>query len=146
MEPELVAASAVNRRRFIGGAAVAAAAVTGPLAWPARGAASDNTGAHERISVVPPQPIPGGFAPGVHVWEPGDPTVTLPFSKTTLMGFNVDPATMVNFRGFSAIAFHAGTATGSDGKTYNLETDIRGFEGAYVAADGVRRFGKFAEI
>ena len=146
MEPEFVAASAVSRRRFVQGAAVAAAAVTGPLAWPARGAASGNGGEQERITVVPPQPIPGGFFPGVHLWVPGDPSVTLPFSKTTLMGFDVDPTTIANFRGFSAVAFHAGTATGSDGSTYNLETDIRAFEGAYVAADGVRRFGKFAQI
>jgi hypothetical protein len=62
------------------------------------------------------------------------------------MGFDVDPTTIVDFRGFSAVAFHVGTATGSDGKTYNLETDIRAFDGAYVASDGVRRFGKFAMI
>ena len=146
MELERVGASALNRRRFVQAAAVAAAAgVTGPLGWPAR-AAADNGGDEDRTSVVPPQPIPGGFFPGVHIFIPGDPSVTLPFSKTTLMGFDVDPTTIFDFRGFSAVAFHAGTATGSDGATYNLETDIRAFEGAYVAADGVRRFGKFAEI
>ena len=35
---------------------------------------------------------------------------------------------------------------GSDGKTYNVETDLRAFKGAYVAADGTRRFGSFAFI
>jgi hypothetical protein len=127
-------------------AAVAAAGAAGPLAWPGNAVASTNTGGEDLASVVPPQPIPGGIAPGIHVWIPGDPSVTLPFSKTTLMGFDVDPTTILDFRGFSAVAFHAGTATGSDGQTYNLETDIRAYEGAYVASDGVRRFGKFAEI
>jgi hypothetical protein len=72
--------------------------------------------------------------------------VTLPFSKATLMGFDVDPTTILDFRGFSAVGFHVGTATGSDGKTYNLETDIRAYKGTYVAADGVSRFGQFAFI
>ena len=146
MERERIGASALSRRRFVQAAAVAAAGgVSGPLAWPAR-AAADNGGDGDRNSVVPPQPIPGGFLPGIHVWVPGDPGVTLPFSKTTLMGFDVDPTTIFDFQGFSAVAFHAGTATGSDGKTYNLETDIRAYKGTYVASDGVRRFGKFALI
>jgi hypothetical protein len=146
MEPQLLGASSVNRRRFVQAAAVAAAGVTGPLAWPARGDASDTGGVEDQASVVPPQPIPGGFAPGIHVWAPGDPTVTLPFSKTTLMGFDVDPTTILDFRGFSAVAFHVGTATGSDGKTYSLETDLRAFKGAYVASDGTQRSGAFAFI
>jgi hypothetical protein len=104
----------------------------------------------DRDDVVPPKPIPGGIqipgGPQIHVWQPGDPSVTLPFSGATLMGFDVEPTTITDRRGFSAVAYHAGTATGSDGATYNLETDIRAFEGAYVASDGVRRFGKFALI
>jgi hypothetical protein len=39
-----------------------------------------------------------------------------------------------------------GTATGSDGATYNLETDMRAFKGKYVGADGKRHFGSFAFI
>jgi len=72
--------------------------------------------------------------------------VTLPFSHATLMGFDVEPGTITDRRGFSAVAYHAGAATGSDGATYNLETDIRAFAGTYVASDGVRRSGKFALI
>ena len=145
MEPQLVSASALNRRRFVQAGAVAAAGVAGSLTWPARGAASSGSGlAHH--AVVPPNPIPGGLAPGIHVWAPGDPTVTLPLSATKLMGFDVDPTTIEDFSGFSAVAFHVGTATGSDGKTYNLETDLRTFKGEYVASDGTRRFGTFAFI
>jgi hypothetical protein len=50
------------------------------------------------------------------------------------MGFDVDPSSIPTFRGFSALASHAGTAIGSDGVTYNLETDIRVYAGTYVAA------------
>jgi hypothetical protein len=100
--------------------------------------------------VVPPKPIPGGIqipgGPQIHVWQPGDPSVTLPFSGATLTGFDVEPTTITDRRGFSAVAYHAGSAVGSDGATYNLETDIRAFAGSYVASDGVRRFGKFALI
>jgi hypothetical protein len=62
------------------------------------------------------------------------------------MGFDVEPTTITDLRGFSALAYHAGSAIGSDGATYNLETDIRAFKGTYVDSDGVRRFGKFAFI
>jgi hypothetical protein len=36
-------------------------------------------------------------------------------------------------------AFHVGTATGSDGRQYNLETDMRAMAGTYVAEDGSRQ-------
>jgi hypothetical protein len=148
MELQLRSASALSRRRFVQTAAVAAAGVTGSLAWPAGAAATDER--ERRGAVVPPKPIPGGIqipgGPQIHVWQPGDPSVTLPFSGATLMGFDVEPSTITDRSGFSALAYHAGTATGSDGATYNLETDIRAFSGTYVASDGVRRFGKFALI
>ena len=147
MEPEN--ASTLSRRRFVQTVAVAAAGATGSLALPASGSASG--GHHDgHEAVVPPKPIPGGIqipgGPQIHVWQPGDPTVTLPFTGATLMGFDFDPTTITDFRGFSALAYHAGTAIGSDGATYNLETDLRAFSGTYVAADGVRRFGNFALI
>jgi hypothetical protein len=146
MEPEN--ASTLSRRRFVQTAAVAAAGATGALALPARGSASG--GEHDEAAVVPPKPIPGGIqipgGPVIHVWQPGDPSVTLPFSGATPMGFDVEPSTIGDFRGFSAVAFHAGTATGSDGATYNLETDMRAFKGKYIGADGKRHFGSFAFI
>jgi hypothetical protein len=146
MEPE--SAPTLSRRKFVQTAAAAAA--TGSLVGPARGAAWDGEHDDHERAVVPPTPIPGGIqipnGPQIHVWAPGDPAVTLPFSGTTLMGFDVEPSTFTNRRGFSAVAFHVGTATGSDGATYNLETDMRAYKGAYVAADGTRRFGTFAFI
>jgi hypothetical protein len=137
---------ALSRRSFVQGAAVAAAGVTGSLVWPAQSVADDD----RRAATVPPKPIPGGIElPGgerIHVWAPGDPAVTLPLSGTTLMGFDVEPSTITDFRGFSAAAFHVGTATDGDGKTYDLETDMRVYKGTYVDADGERRSGSFAFI
>jgi hypothetical protein len=72
--------------------------------------------------------------------------VTLPFSHTTLRGFDVDPSTITDFRGFSALAFHVGSATGSDGATYDLETHMTVEQGGYIASDGIRRFGTFSFI
>jgi hypothetical protein len=99
---------------------------------------------------VPPKPIPGGVTlpngTQIHVWPAGDPTVTLPFTHSTLRGFDFDPGTITDFRGFSALAYHVGTATGSDGATYNLETHMTVQQGSYIASDGSRRFGTFAFI
>jgi hypothetical protein len=55
-------------------------------------------------------------------------------------------AAKADFAGFSAVAFHVGTATARDGTVYNLETDLRTFRGNYVDATGARRFGTFAFI
>jgi hypothetical protein len=146
MEPALRSASALSRRRFVQTAAVAAAGVTGSFALPARARA---WGGGEEV-VVPPKPIPGGVklpnGTQLHVWPAGDPTVVLPFSHGTLKGFDADPSTITDFRGFSAIAYHVGTATGNDGATYNLETHMTVLKGTYVATDGTRRFGTFSFI
>jgi hypothetical protein len=148
MEPTLDSAPALSRRRFFQTTALAATGVGGSLAWPSRGLAWP--GEDQRQAVVPPNPIAGGIqipgGPLIHTWAPGDPSVTLPFSGATPMGFDVEPSTIGDFRGFSAVAFHAGTATGSDGATYNLETDMRAFKGKYIGADGKRHFGSFAFI
>ena len=149
MKSSLDSSPALSRRRFVQTAAVAAAGLTGALTEPARGLAKGDHGHHDH-AVAPPNPIPGGIqipgGPQIHVWAPGDPSVTLPFSGGTLMGLDVDPSTITDFRGFSAVAFHAGTAIGSDGATYNLETDLRAYQGTYIAGDGRRRFASFAFI
>jgi hypothetical protein len=72
--------------------------------------------------------------------------VVLPFTKVPLQGLNVEPSTITDFDGATALAYHVGKATGSDGKTYNLETDFRIMEGQYVSVEGTRRHGTFAEI
>jgi hypothetical protein len=148
MEPDPHRASTLSRRRFVQTAATAAAGVTGALAGPATGVAWD--GGHDHhMAVVPPKPIPGGVTPPsgqIHVWPAGDPTVTLPFTHSTLRGLDVDPSTITDFRGFSALAYHVGTATGSDGATYNLETHMTVLRGPYVGSDGDLHFGTFSFI
>jgi hypothetical protein len=97
-----------------------------------------------------PRPIPGGLEipglPLLHVFAPGDETVLLPFTGVQLMGLNVEPNTMTDFNGVVAVAFHVGAAIGSDGQRYDLETDLRVFEGTYIAENGARRHGTFGFI
>jgi hypothetical protein len=107
--------------------------------------------AHGPPDVLPaPKPIPGGFAlpdgTVLHVFAPGDPGVTLPFTGVQLEGLDVEPSVITDYRGFTAVAFHVGTATGSDGRRYDLETDMRAMEGTYVAENGTRQRGLFAFI
>jgi hypothetical protein len=127
--------------------AVASAGAAKSLAWPS---ASGAAGLPSRKGVLPaPNPIPGGIDLGggavIHVFAPGDPSVTLPFSHLTLQGFDVEPGTITDFKGSSAVAFHVGTADRSDGRTFNLETDVRLMEGEYVV-DGTVHRGAFALI
>lgn len=116
---------------------VALLVVPGGVAW----------GVHQAA----PRPIPGGIqipkGPLIHVFLPGPKSITLPYSKLQLMGEEVEPFTITNSSGFVAFAVlvgKAGDATNPD--RYNLETDIRVFQGEYVGGDGVRRRGTFAFI
>jgi hypothetical protein len=140
------ASSLLDRRRFFLTAAgtVASAGVVSTSTVGASGSSSSK----RRVSPAP-TPIPGGIqlAPDllIHIFGAGDPAVTLPFTGITLQGFDVEPSTITDFNGRSALAYHVGTVRASDGRTYNLETDIRAFEGEYVAEGAVRR-GSFALI
>jgi hypothetical protein len=140
----------VDRRGFILGTAgaVAAAGLAGPL--------GDQASARSRGGrrVVPlPEPIPGGLPVGlpapydlIHIFLPGPPTVTLPFSGLQLQGFDVEPTTITDFEGMTAMAFLTGAVEGSDGLERGLEVDLRVSEGEYVSADGSRERGAFAMI
>lgn len=138
----------VDRRMILRyGAATAAAAAVGP----ALPALSQPASAHGTPRVLPaPKPIPGGLplpdGSVIHVFAPGPATTTLPFTGVQLQGLDVDPSVITDYSGFSALAFHVGTATDGDGKAYNLETDIRVMDGSYVAADGSRRSGVFGFV
>jgi hypothetical protein len=106
---------------------------------------------HGSAAVVPPpKPIPGGLqipgGPFIHVFLPGPTSVTLPFSGLQLMGLNVEPSTITDFSGTAAVAILVGSATGSDGKRYNVETDLRLYEGTYIAENGTRHEGTFGFI
>jgi hypothetical protein len=142
------AARLVDRRGFILGTAgaLAAAGLAGPLAEPAS--------ARSRRKVVPsPGAIPGGLPVGlpppydlIHLFLPGPPSVTLPFSGSQLQGLDVEPTTITDFDGMTAMAYLTGTAKGSDGHEYGLEVDLRVSEGEYVTADGSHERSAFAMI
>jgi hypothetical protein len=137
----------LDRRRFVLTAAGTVGSVA-TLALPhVTDAAASPSSMKPRLPV--PDPIPGGIDLGggliIHVFGPGDPTVTLPFTGITLQGFDHEPSTITNFNGSTAVAFHVGTARASDGRTYNLETDIRAFQGEYVV-DGASHHGSFALV
>jgi hypothetical protein len=137
-------AGVINRRSLLRyGAAAGAAAAIGPAVSAPAGAA--DTGHAPRV-LPAPSPIPGGLAPGLHVFAPGPPEVTLPFSGVQLQGLDVEPSVITNYTGTTAVAFHVGGAVGSDGARYDLETDMRAIQGAYIAADGSRRHGTFGFI
>jgi len=90
-----------------------------------------------------PVPIPGGIqipeGPLIHVFAPGP-------IDLGLMGEDIEPNTITNFQGFSALAYIAGTATDADGNTYAMLNDMRVFQGTYVSADGSVLSGTFAFI
>jgi hypothetical protein len=74
----------------------------------------------DRARVLPlPTPIPGGLQipglPLLHVFPPG---LTLPFSGAQLPGLDVEPSVITNYTGTTAVAFHVGSAVGSDGARY----------------------------
>jgi len=143
-----------SRRGFIHTAAGATALAVGPgLSLRALADDGDN---HDR-TLPAPKPIPGGLNLGlvaglappydfIHVFPPGPENITLPFTGGMLQGLNVEPSTLTDFHGATAVAYHVGEAKGSDGHTYNLETDMRVMEGKYVAVDGTTRHGSFALI
>jgi hypothetical protein len=82
----------------------------------------------------------------IHVFPPGPKDITLPFTGGTLQGLDVETSTLTDFHGATVLAYHVGEAKGSDGHTYNLETDMRVMQGKYVAVDGTTRHGSFALI
>jgi hypothetical protein len=126
------------------GAAIAGAALAGPGVV---NAADDKEDQFTPLPLPLPKAIPGGFAPGAHVFAPGPTDITLPFSHLQLMGLDVEPAVITDYSGFTALAFPVGTAHGSDGKHYNLEGDIRVFSGMYVPAGAsTARHGTFGLV
>lgn len=153
------AESRFNRRGLLLGAAgaMASAGLARSLAWPLAAEAATSEAAEAsvlrsaRLRVMPPpEPIPGGFqipdGPLLHAFVPGPENLTFPFSGLQAQGLNVEPSTITDFNGVTALGYFVGTATGSDGRTYNLEADVRAFEGQYVAADESRRRGTFSFI
>ena len=92
-----------------------------------------------------PLPIPGGFvpfegAPLLHGWIPG------PTSLPNRMGLDVDPSTITNFNGFTALGYLGGSATDDSGASHDLDIDLRAYQGLYVTGDGRHLHGTFAFV
>jgi hypothetical protein len=137
----------VHRRRLLAGTAtLAGAALAASLTRPDTAEAARGEG----DPLPAPRPIPGGTqvpnGPLVHIFLPGPTNVTLPFTGLPLEGLDVEPSTITDFRGFTALAYTVGSARGNDGRRFNLECDMRMFDGTYVAETGARREGTFAMI
>ena len=142
-----------SRRGFINTAAGATALALGPRVS-ASALAHDYDDDHQTRPA--PKPIPGGLDLGgfglvppydfIHTFGPGQEGIVLPYTGVVLQGLNVEPGTITDFDGTTAVAYHVGEAKGSDGNTYNLETDFRVMDGRYVAVDGTMRRGTFALI
>ena len=88
--------------------------------------------------ITDPVPISGGLAPGVHIFAPGPPPIG--------QGLDVELNSITNFRGFAALGYLAGTATDSNGGSYDVGSDMRVFQGEYVSADGSHHRGTFVFI
>jgi hypothetical protein len=91
----------------------------------------------QHVAILPqPVPIPGGInvPPLIHLFGPTD--------------LDTEPNVITNFKGFSALAYPTGTnaARDSNGNFYDLQTDMRVFQGEYVAADGSHHRGTFVFI
>jgi len=89
-----------------------------------------------------PSPIPGGldesFAPVpsdpfIHVLAPG-------------LGPQLEMATITDFKGVIGASEIRGTARGSDGSTWDFDTDMRFMQGTYVDRNGQVRKGSFGFV
>lgn len=89
-----------------------------------------------------PSPIPGGLDgsfnpvpsdPFIHVLAPG-------------LGPGLEMATITDLDGVIGAADIRGTARGSDGSTWDFDTDMRFMQGTYVDRDGRVRKGSFGFV
>jgi hypothetical protein len=96
------------------------------------------------VSPLPqPVPIPGGInvPPLIHVFAPG------PVGQG-FQGFDIEPNVITNFSGFTAQGYPTAlnAARDNNGNLYDVMTDMRVFQGEYVAADGSHHRGTFVFI
>jgi len=89
-----------------------------------------------------PNPIPGGLDqsfnpvpsnPFIHVLSPG-------------LGPQLEMGTITDFKGVLGASEIRGTAHGSDGSTWDFDTDMRFMQGTYVDRGGRVRKGSFGFV
>jgi hypothetical protein len=126
------AVSALSRRQLMhrGAAAVGGLAGLGLLAPESVLAAANSA----------PRPIPGGFD------KNGMPVPSHPMVHVLPPGIGFEMATITDFHGIIAASETRGTAHGSDGTSYDFDTDMRFMHGSYVGVDGRMRTATFGFI
>jgi hypothetical protein len=97
-------------------------------------------------SMPQPVPIPGGDVLGPPTFAPFLIHQFLPGPGAGFDGVNAEPNGITNFQGLAALAYTSGTATDNRGRSYVAQTDIRLYQGEYVAADGTHAQATFVEI
>jgi hypothetical protein len=91
-------------------------------------------------SLSPPRPIAGGFDRNFNIVTSGAFIHVLP------PGIGFEMSTITDFAGVLGGSEIRGTAHGSDGTTYDFDTDMRFMRGLYVGLDGRRHHGSFGFI
>ena len=87
-----------------------------------------------------PRPIPGGFDQSFKM-VPKDP-----FIHVLAPGIGSEMSTITDFTGVVGASEIRGTAHGSDGSTYDFDTDMRFMRGDYVGLDRHVHHGTFGFI
>ncbi|MFL5824390.1 MAG: hypothetical protein ACJ764_13215 [Solirubrobacteraceae bacterium] len=87
-----------------------------------------------------PRPIPGGFSKSFK------PVPKNPFVHVLTPGIGWEMSTITDLKGVVAGSEIRGKAHGSDGTTWDFDTDMRFMHGRYVGFDGRLRHGTFGFI
>jgi hypothetical protein len=97
-------------------------------------------GAAVALSSADPRPIPGGFDENFNL------VPTDAFFHAGIPGIGFEMATITDFNGVVGGSEIRGTAHGSDGSTYDFDTDMRFMRGVYVGLDNRVHQGSFGFI
>ena len=87
-----------------------------------------------------PRPIPGGFDENFNLVSDDAAFHFFP------PGIGFDMSTITDFNGIVGGSEIRGTARGSDGTTYDFDTDMRFVRGVYIGLDGRLHTGSFGFI
>jgi hypothetical protein len=131
----------LSRGQFLKGAGAAAGGVllAGATGWePAWAGGGDGPGG--RGGRGQPKPIPGGVDANFV------PVAANPMWHFSFPGVGFEMATITDFHGVVGASEVQGTATGSDGKTYGFDCDMRFMKGTYVDDRGRTRRGSFGFV
>ena len=126
------ASGSLSRRQLLGRGAMALGGLAGVGLLDPSGAVGQTTGA--------PRPIPGGFDINFN------PVPSNPFIHVLSPGIGFEMSSITDFNGVVGGSETRGTAHGSDGTTYDFDTDMRFMRGVYIGLDGRLRQGAFGFI